>query len=113
MDSNIDKELLADIMPEVTEVTHPDGIEMQEWVFSNDKTNPAPRGLFRMLHMSAFQNKLGIMHALDPESEKVVTLIVGVDHDENGGVICWPLAKVLTEDEQKAFKSPDGNGNYL
>lgn len=113
MESNTDKDLLAELMPEVTEVSHPDGHEMQEWVFTNDKTNPAPRGLFRMLHMSAFQNKLGIMHALDPESHKVVTLIVGVDQDDTGSVICWPLAKVLTEDEQKVFKSPDGNGNYI
>lgn len=103
---------IKDVQQEVPEVQHPDGIEMQEWVFTNDKTNPALRGLFRVLHMSAFQNKLGLMHALDPESNKVVTLIVGVDKDAEGNVICWPLAKVLTEEEQKVFKSPDGQGNY-
>jgi hypothetical protein len=104
---------ITDAMQEVPETEHPDGCEMQEWVFTNDKTNPAPRGLFRLIHMSAFQNKLGIMHALDPDSNKVVTLIVGVDQNEQGSIVCWPLAKILTEEEQKAFKSPDGSGNYI
>lgn len=97
---------------EVKEAEHPTGIEMDEWVFTNDKTNPAVRNLFHMFYESVFRNKLGIMHALDPETELVSTLIVGVEVTPDG-VITWPLAKILTEDEQVKYKSPDGQGNYV
>lgn len=96
---------------EVKEAEHPSGLEMAEWVFTNDHTNPAIRNLFHMFYQSVFVNKLGLMTALHEPTGVVQTLIVGVEVTENG-VITWPLAKVLTEEEQSQYKAPTGDGKY-
>ena len=97
---------------EVKESEHPDGKEMIEWTFSNDKTNPHIRQLFHLLMNSAFFNKLGVMHAKVKDQDEVHTLIVGVQVTENG-TATWPIAKLLTEEEQSNYMAPDGNGNYI
>ena len=96
---------------EVKEAEHPTGLEMTEWAFTNDLTNPAIRNLFHMLHQAAFVNKLGVMHALHKPTGTVQSLIVGVEVTDNG-VLTWPLAKILTETEQTEYLAPDGNGNF-
>lgn len=105
------------LFPEIPEAEHPEGLELQEWVFTNDKTNPALPGLFRMLHESAYKNKLGVMHAKLKGEDKVHTLIVGVELVPHGRgeaeVVCWPIAKLLTEAEQEEYMTPDGNGNFF
>ena len=106
----VDVETLLD---EPTPAEHPDGHELQEWVFTNDKSNPSPRHLFHLLHESAFKNKLGVMHALRKDDHKIATVIVGVDQDAEGNLICWPIARMLTEDEQGLFMTPDGKGGYV
>lgn len=97
---------------EVVEAEHPTGLEMSEWVFTNDKTNPAIRNLFHIFYTSVFMNKLGLMTALHEPSQTIHTLIVGVDV-QDGKTITWPLARVLTEDEQSNYKAPDGEGSYI
>lgn len=97
---------------EVSTCVHPDGLEMDEWVFVNEKENLAPRQLFHMLYESVFKNKLGVMNALNTTDGKVYTLIVGVEQTKDG-VVTWPLAKLLTEQEQDQYKAPTGDGNYL
>lgn len=97
---------------EVTEAQHPEGIEMTEWVFVNDKTNPAPRQIFHMFYDGAFKNKLGIMHAKLKDSDQVHTVIVGVEVNEQGA-FCFPLAKILTAEEQANYLAPDGHGNWV
>jgi hypothetical protein len=97
---------------EVVEAEHPDGIEMQEWVFVNDKTNPAPRQIFHMFHDGAFKNKLGIMHAKLKDSDVVHTVIVGIEVNEEG-VFCFPIAKILSSEEQGAYMAPDGAGGWV
>lgn len=96
----------------IKEVEAPDEREMFEWTFSNDKSNNAIRQLFHMFYQIVFDNKLGLMHALNTESDKVETLIVGVEQTPNG-TACWPIAKILTEEEQGKYKSPDGNGGWV
>lgn len=91
----------------------PAGREVDELTFTNDKTNPAISHLFRMFYQSVFENKLGVMHALNTVDNKVQTIIVGVEITPDNEVITWPLAKILTEEEQGVYKAPDGNGNYL
>lgn len=91
---------------------HPAGIEMYEYAFTNDKTNPLFLKLFHMLTNAAFANKLGVMHAKNTETDTVQTLIVGVEHTADG-ITTWPLAKILTEEEQGIYLAPDGEGGWL
>ena len=88
------------------------GLEMEEWVFTNDKTNPAIRQLYRMIHYSIFENKIGLMHCKVRGEDKVHTVIVGVENTPDG-LVTWPLAKILTEEEQNEYLAPDGEGNYI
>lgn len=110
LDKNLEE--MQQLMAEPEPVTDANGVEMDEWCFTNDKSNPAIRHLFRMFYESTFSNKLGVMHALNTEDNKVQTLIVGVENTPDG-VITWPLAKILTEEEQGKYKAPDGNGNFI
>ena len=103
---------VVQLFPEIELAEHPAGIEMTEWAFSNDKENPHIQHLFHMLYNATFRNKIGVMHALDTKTEKVVTLIVGVEKTDEG-IITWPLARVLTEDEQGNYKAPTGTGDFL
>jgi len=109
-----DKELsasLIDFDEAVPEAESPDGIELIEWIYTNDKANPAPIMLFRVLHQAAFKNKLGIMHALDKETGKIETVLVGIEHTKEGTAM-WPLAKILSEGEHERYLAPDGDGGY-
>jgi hypothetical protein len=97
----------------VQEAEHPAGIQMAEWCFSNDKTNPHIRQLFHMFYNSVFANKLGLMHARVKGTEDVETILVGVEVRPDGGMLTYPLAKLLTPDEQNQYEAPDGNGGYI
>lgn len=85
--------------------------EFDEWTFTNDKTNPAIRGMWHLFHSAAFNNKLGLMHSRHIPSGTIHTLIVGVEQTTDG-VHTWPLARVLTEDEQGTYEAPDGEGGF-
>lgn len=108
-DTTVTEDVLSQL--EVKEAEHPTGQEMIEWVFTNDRTNPAVRNLFHIFYQSVFMNKLGLMTALHKPSGAVQTLLVGVD-TSNGHTITWPLAKILTEDEQTQYAAPNGEGGY-
>lgn len=97
---------------QIVEAQHPEGIEMVEWIFTNDKTNPAIRQLFHMFHTGAFANKIGLMHAKLKDSDEVHTVICGV-HVDGDNVLAFPLAKVLTTDEQDEYLAPTGDGSYV
>src|SRR4249919_1532441 len=108
-----DRDILSELMPDVEPVKIPERIELDEWVFTNDKTNPGIRQLFRMFHQSVFDNKVGLMHAKVKGSDNVVTLLVLVEVLPDNQIITWPLAKVLTEEEQTHYCAPDGNGGFI
>lgn len=86
---------------------------MTEWTFTNDKTNPAVRQIFHILYQGVFSNTVGVMHALNTETDMVETLIVGLARNDDGSVATWPLAKIIPESEQGNYKAPDGNGNWV
>lgn len=103
------------LIPEINEAEHPAGIEMVEWVFTNDKTNEYPRMLFHGLYQGAFANKLGIIQTKAAETDEVHTLICGIELvPDQAFPNIYPLAKVLTAEELDRYKQfPDGNGNYI
>lgn len=108
-----DRDILSELMPEVEPIKNSEGIELDEWVFTNDKSNPGIRQLFRMFHQSVFDNRVGLMHARVKGSDSVVTLLVLVEVLPDNQIVTWPLAKVLTEDEQSNFMAPDGKGGFV
>lgn len=87
--------------------------EMDSWIFTNDSQNPMIQQLFHLFYDSVFQNKIGLMHALHAPTKEVHTILVGVDTDEAGGIVTWPIAKILTEDQQGEYKAPDGHGQFI
>ena len=112
MEKEFDNEL-QELMTAPEPVTDATGVEMDEWCFTNDKSNPAIRHLFRMFYESVMSNKIGVMHALNTETNKIETIIVGIELSPAKEVMTWPIAKVLTEEQQGCYKAPDGSGNYL
>lgn len=114
--SNLNEEELAEVIDialgKVEEAVHPDGKEMIEWAFSNDKANVHIRQLFHMFYKSVFLNKLGVMHAKRKDSDKIETLIVGVEVTDEG-TLTWPLARILTEEEQGQYLAPNGDDSWV
>ena len=101
--------LFPDALPDTQD---PEGHYMDEFTFSNDKQNPMLTQLFRMFYASVFKNKIGLMHAKVRGKDEVHTIMVGVEITPDG-IITWPLAKILTEQEQDMYIAPDGEGNYV
>lgn len=89
----------------------PKGLEMTEWVFSN-QPNPALIQLFHSMYEGVFKNKIGIAHCRHKESGELVTLLVGV-HTDGKNVGMFPLARILGEAEVNDFEAPDGKGGYV
>lgn len=98
---------------ELVAAEHPDGKELSELIFTNDVKNPGLPRLFHFIYDAVFNNKVGVMHALNAETKMVETLIVGVDYDEEGNLMCLPIAKVLTDEQQGFYHAPDGYGNWI
>lgn len=110
---NADLEVLLETSKgEVVEATHPAGLPMAEWVFTNDKTNPHIRQQFHMFMDATFANMIGLMHAKNSKTDEVHTLLVGVENSEEG-VVTYPLARILLPEEQNLYLAPDGNGGYI
>lgn len=102
-------QLFEDLKP----AEHPDGLELTEYVYTNDLQNPMLPRMFHFLYDATFKNKIGVMHALNKETKKVHTIIVGVEITEDGMVACMPIAKVLTAEEQDQYCAPDGMGGFV
>jgi hypothetical protein len=115
-DDNKEKEVVSNVVPlfpdALPETQDEDGNYMDEFTFTNDKNNPMLTQLFRMFYTSVFKNKLGLMHAKVRGKDEVHTVIVGVEITPEG-ILTWPLAKILTEEEQDMYMAPDGEGNYV
>lgn len=100
-------------LEEIPEAVHPDGEPLMEYVYTNDHKNPMLPQLFHFLYQATFDNKVGVMHALNRETKKVHTLIVGVETLPDGQIMCVPVAKLLTAEEQNLYCAPDGVGGYV
>lgn len=89
-----------------------EGIEMTEWIFTNDKENPYPQAILHAFYDGIVKNKVGIMHAKLADKDEVHTLLVGIEVTEGGDVGCYPLARILTQEEQAQYIAPDGEGGW-
>lgn len=113
MAEEIKDELIALANGNVEEAQPAGDIEMNEWVFANEK-NDGLRQLFHTFMSGAFRNQIGVAHCKNKETDKLETLLVGVQPNGEGGATLYPLAVILTEAEHTTkWLSPDGRGGYV
>lgn len=109
---DIKDELMKVAQNEVEEAQPAEGIQMTEWIFANE-ANPALRQLFHSLYSGVFQNRIGIAHCKNTTTDKLETLIVGVQPNGEGGAQLYPLAVIIGEEDVLNWHSPDGKGGYV
>lgn len=95
------------VVPDIPTAEHPSGIEMTEWIFTDDPKNPAPYMLFHAFYDGVFANKIGIMQATHTETGEKAMLIVGVEVTEEGTAL-YPLARILESEEVLKYEGPSG-----
>lgn len=105
---NINEELMQ---VAVGEVQKDDALLVTEWIFANEM-NPALIQMFHSLYEGVFKNRIGIAHCKEKDTDKTVTLIMGIGHDGEN-VQMFPLARILDEAEVNNYEAPDGNGGYV
>lgn len=81
--------------------------------FSNEAETPWLDSILAMFYQGAFDNRLGIMDSFNLDSEEVETILVGVEADENGKPMCYPLAKLIKAEHVTRYLSPDGKGGFF
>lgn len=86
---------------------------MMPWVFTNDKTNPAPFQILNLFYKGVFSNTVGVMHAKHKETGNLELLLVGLTRDEGGDLGVYPLARLLSMEDSADYLPPDGNGGYI
>jgi hypothetical protein len=87
-------------------------VELVEYVFTNDHTNPYPQQILHLLYDSVFKNLVGIMQAKHRTTGDVHTLLVGLEKAEEGSINTYPLARILSLEEQNEYLAPDGKGGF-
>ena len=102
----------ADIDKAIEEGKKP--VELIEWVFSADTKNPFPSQLLHMFYEITASNKLGIMQAKHKDSGEVHAILVGVDKNEEGELVTYPLARLLEQKElDGVYLAPKGDGTFV
>lgn len=82
-------------------------------VFTNDPTNPIAIKQLEMLYRAVLSSRVGLMHAKNTVTGKVETILVGLEKDPVEGLLTYPIARLLTEEDQNVYQPPDGHGNYI
>ena len=86
-------------------------VELVEYVFTNDHANPYPQQILHLIYDYVFKNLVGIMQAKHKTSGAVHTLLVGLEKAEEG-VNTYPLARILSLEEQNEYLGPGGKGGF-
>lgn len=87
-------------------------LELVEYIFTNNKTNPFPQQILHMLYDGVFKNLVGIMEAKHAPSGEIHTLLVGLDKADDGTIDTYPMARILSQAEQSEYLAPDGKGGF-
>jgi hypothetical protein len=84
------------------------------YLFTNNVAQaPFLQQLLEMYYKGAYTNTIGVMSALNTETDKEELLIVGVMHTPEGLTNTLPLARILDPDEVANYLGPDGKGGWL
>lgn len=81
--------------------------------FTNREESPHLDNILAMFYTGCNENTVGIMESWDLELEEEALILVGVQADENGKPVCFPLAKVLKAEDVRNYLSPNGKGGYF
>lgn len=90
--------------------------ELVPYIFTNDKSAEGRlMPYLDMLYSGALNNMIGVMEALNSETNETELLLVGVQPSVDGmdGHPVFPLAKILNVESARKYKSPDGKGGWI
>lgn len=87
--------------------------QLKYYKFTNKEDSPYLDSMLSMFYHAAMNAKIGIMEAMDANTNKEVLLLVGVEKDADGNVSCFPIARCLPAEEVGDYLQPDGTGNYI
>lgn len=95
-------------------VAEPATSEINLYVQTNNFKDPAPYEMLKMFYKGAFENTIGLMEALNEETQELEYLIVGLSADPTtGNTAAIPIAKVFSDTlEANKYSAPDGRGGY-
>lgn len=79
-------------------------------VFSNDP-NPIKYNMLEMFCRGALTGTLGLMDAMNTETNEVETILVGISL-EDGKQVTYPLATLINAEASGKYLAPDGKGGY-
>jgi hypothetical protein len=79
-------------------------------VYTNEPTK-YKYDLLEMFYKGTYGGTIGLMEALDADTETTELLLVGIAY-EDGKQVTYPLAKLLRPEEVKSYLAPDGKGGY-
>lgn len=81
--------------------------------FTNKESSPYLDDLLAMFYQGVYDNRLGIMEAYNLTTEEEEIVLVGVEADENGKPVCFPLCRLLRAEDVPNYLSPDGKGGFF
>lgn len=81
--------------------------------FTNGGPNPNLDAVLAMFYEGIYTNRIGIMQAFNLDSEEEELILVGVEPDEDGKPVCFPLCRVLTDKMTRSYMAPDGKGGFF
>lgn len=87
-------------------------VDINLYVFSNDTQDQGTVQLLQMFYRGAYSNSVGIMRALNTSTDKVESILVGLEVEE-GETKLIPLAKVLEPQDVPNYLSPNGKGGWF
>lgn len=82
------------------------------YTFANHSPAEELNGLLRMFYSAAFGNKIGIMQALNTETNLEEVVLVGINEVDGEHKHVFPLAVVLKAEDVDKYVAPDGEGGW-
>ena len=107
------KDDIVDVTPTGEVVnTEEQGQEAVMYLYTNDGNDAPAQSFLGMFYEGVLANTLGIMRALNTETNATELLLVGVNVDTNGSQV-FPLARILSSEDLGKYNSPDGKGGWF
>lgn len=99
-------------MSKEIELTQEEENEYVLHVFSNVANDAPALSMLMMFADGVFKNKVGLMRAKHAETGEETLILVGIETQEDGSSLTYPLARVMTAEEATFYHSPDGLGGF-
>lgn len=80
--------------------------------FTNQSNSQYLDQILEIFYRGVDSNTIGVMTAYNTKTEKEEVLLVGIQLDADNKPECFPLAKVLRNEEVLDYLAPNGKGGY-